>query len=76
MMGLAEARLVCGQESVVAVEIRSPVSAQSLLEGYSVSMRHHIVQDGVYCAAGEEKWVRLIMLPGSDGEWVRGWIGG
>lgn len=68
MMGLAEARLVCGQESVVALEIRTPISAQSLLEGYSVSMRHHIIQDGVYCAVQEGRIVRLIMLPGSEGE--------
>lgn len=49
--GFAEAGLVRGQETVV-VEIRPATAAQRLLERHSVSMRHHIVQDGVYCAVG------------------------
>lgn len=48
----AEARLVRGQEAVViivvvAVEEGSSVSAEGLLEGDSVAVRHHVVQDGV-----------------------------
>lgn len=52
--GFAEAGLVRGQETVV-VEIRTATAAQRLLERHSVSMRHHIVQDGVYCAVERER---------------------
>lgn len=50
---LSEAGLGRGRESVV--EIRATPAAQSLLKSYAVSVRHHIVQNGVYGAVGGQR---------------------
>lgn len=50
---LSEAGLGRGRESVV--EIRATPAAQRLLKSYAVSVRHHIVQDGVYGAVDGQR---------------------
>lgn len=50
--GLTEAGLLRGE--AVTVE-GSPTAAQSLLERYPITVRHHVVQNRIYCTVNEEK---------------------
>jgi hypothetical protein len=58
---LTKARLI--PREAIRAAIKAPLStAQCLPKRYPISVRHHIVQNGIYCAANDSKGMAINKL--------------